>query len=455
MASELKDGASPHVVAFIHEIGFADLPPDSVAQARRCVVDLVAVAAAGARTECGRIACDYAAGHLASPALGARILFDGRRASRAGAAYAGASVIDSYDAHDGHMLTKGHAGVALLPALLAAIDSGCAADGGEFLAALVMGYEIAIRAGIALHATVADYHTSGAWNALGAAAVTARLLRLDHRRTREALGIAEYHGPRSQMMRVIDHPTMLKDGSGYGAFAGVSAADLAALGFTGAPAITMEGAECRHVWADLGRRWRICEQYLKPYPVCRWAQPPIEAVRALQAEHPFVASEVQSVTVETFAEAARLDERRPVDTQAAQYSLPFGLAAFLVRGRLTADEITGATLGDAAILRLADRTRLVCEPEIAARYPAERIARVTLHLRDGRELRSGLVHARGTPADPLSDDEVEQKFASSIAWLDPERARAVRAATYGLDERASLQPLLDALLAPLARKLPT
>jgi 2-methylcitrate dehydratase PrpD len=439
------------VVAFIHGLRFADLPEEVVAQARRCLTDLVGVAAAGLRTECGRIACDYAAGHLASPSMGARIIFDGRRASRAGAAYAGATLIDSYDAHDGHMLTKGHAGVALLPALLAAIDSGCPADSGEFLAALVMGYEIAIRAGMALHATVADYHTSGAWNALGAAAITARLLRLDGRQTREALGIAEYHGPRSQMMRVIDHPTMLKDGSGYGAFAGVSAADLAALGFTGAPAITVEGAECGPIWADLGQRWRICEQYLKPYPVCRWAQPPVEAVRALQAEHAFVAGDVETVTVETFAEAARLDERRPLDTQAAQYSLPFALAAFLARGRLTADEIAGAALTDTTILSFVDRIRLLCDPAIAARYPAERIARVTLDLRDGREFCSGLVHARGTPEDKLSDEEIERKFASSIEWLGTERAKAVRQALHSLGEGATLMPLLDAVLAPTPR----
>lgn len=450
MASEPHRPAARDVIAFIHGLRFTDLPAEVVAMARRCLTDLVGVAAAGVRTECGRIACDYAAAHLASPKMGARILFDGRRASRAGAAYAGATLIDSYDAHDGHMLTKGHAGVALLPALLAAIDSGCKADGGEFLAALAMGYEIAIRAGIALHATVADYHTSGAWNALGAAAITARLLRLDDRQTREALGIAEYHGPRSQMMRVIDHPTMLKDGSGYGALAGVSAADLAALGFTGAPAITVEGRECRDVWSDLGRRWRICEQYLKPYPVCRWAQPPIEAVRALQAEHAFTASDLQSVKVETFAEAARLDERRPVDTQAAQYSLPFALAVFLARGRLSADEIAGAALTDATILSLIDRIHLVCDPEIAARYPAERIARVSLHLRDGSRLCSDLAHARGTPEDPLSDKEIEQKFASSIEWLGAGRVRAVRQTLDGLEESSSLEPMLEALLAPVA-----
>src|SRR3546814_17958304 len=93
-----------------------------------------------------------------------------------------------------------------------------------------------------------------AWNALAAAALGARALRLDAGQTAHALGIAEYYGPRSQMMRVIDHPTMLKDGSAMGAMAGVSAALLAAAGFTGAPAITVAAAAGAAVWGDPGDR---------------------------------------------------------------------------------------------------------------------------------------------------------------------------------------------------------
>ena len=114
-------------------------------------------------------------------------------------------------------------------------------DDRAFLASLVVGYEIGTRAGIALHRTACDYHTSGAWIAIAAAALGARSMGLDAAQTREAIGIAEYHGPRSQMMRVVDQPTMVKDGSGWGAMAGVSAAYLAAEGFTGAPAVTVEG----------------------------------------------------------------------------------------------------------------------------------------------------------------------------------------------------------------------
>src|SRR5437763_885657 len=166
-----------NVPDFIRALAVADLPDDVVASARRSLLDLIGIAASGSRTRAAQIAASYAATQLGGSDRSARILFDGRRAGVAGAAFAGATAIDALDGHDGHVLTKGHAGAALLPALLALIDGakpGEAAgevDGRELLVCLVLGYEVATRAGIALHATVADYHCSGAWNALGCAAI--------------------------------------------------------------------------------------------------------------------------------------------------------------------------------------------------------------------------------------------------------------------------------------------
>lgn len=77
----------------------------------------------------------------------------------------------------------------MLPALLLALADGePARNGREFLTLLVAGYEIATRAGIALHASACDYHTSGAWNALACAALGARCLRLDPARTARPWG---------------------------------------------------------------------------------------------------------------------------------------------------------------------------------------------------------------------------------------------------------------------------
>ncbi|MBT9288618.1 MmgE/PrpD family protein [Prosthecodimorpha staleyi] len=415
------------VVEFIHALSFDDLPPAVRSAAQRCLLDLIGVAAAGRKTDLARIVLNHAVRQFGpGEGRGARLLFDGRRASEVGAAFAGASLIDSYDAHDGHALTKGHAGVAILPAILAYWDAGgLTIDDRELLTAIVLGYEIATRAGIALHASACDYHTSGAWNAIACAALGARLLGLSNAATREALGIAEYHGPRSQMMRCIDFPTMVKDGSGWGALAGVSAAFLAADGFTGAPAITLEASEQAALWADLGRRWTIEEQYFKPYPVCRWAQPSIEAARGLMREHGLTGADVADVEVRSFAAAIRLASARPATTEEAQYSLPFPLASAILRGRVGADEIVGAGLTDAAVLALSERIRLVVDPEIEARFPAERFAVVTLTTRDGRTVTSPWTVARGGPLNPLDSTEIVEKYRSSTAHLGPVRAHLI------------------------------
>jgi 2-methylcitrate dehydratase PrpD len=435
-------------VAFIHGLAFADLPDAVIAQAKRCILDLVGVAAAGRATELSRIVHGYVVSQMGAASGGARLIFDGRRASPTGAAFAGASTIDAFDAHDGHRLTKGHAGVALLPALLAAMDSSGRFEGRELLTALVLGYEVAIRAGIALHASVSDYHTSGAWNALGCAAIVARSLALNEAQTRHALGIAEYHGPRSQMMRCIDHPTMVKDGSGFGALAGVSAAYLAGEGFTGAPAVLVEQGP-QAIWGDLGRRWTILEQYFKPYPVCRWAQPAAEAAASLLRGN-LDASRIAQVEIRTFGHGVRLGTRDPETTEEAQYSIGFPVAALLVRGRLGAQEIMTSGLADPEIRAMAARIRLVEDAAFSARFPAERMAVVTFTLDDGTVLTSPPTPARGDPEAPLSDDEVRQKFRMLTGRLTPARRTAIERAVENLDrsELAAAQ-LCEAVLGPI------
>src|SRR5437588_11100353 len=111
-----------HVAPFVRTLTFDALPDAVVRQAPRCMIDLIGVAAAGTKTRLSAIARDYAEDHLSSRDHSVRMLFDGRRASTAGAGFAGAATIDSIDAHDGHALTKGHAGVAILPTLVAMAD---------------------------------------------------------------------------------------------------------------------------------------------------------------------------------------------------------------------------------------------------------------------------------------------------------------------------------------------
>jgi len=448
------------VPAFVRGVAFDALPDDVVASAQRSLLDLIGVGAAASRTRASAIGNGYAATQLGGSDRGARILFDGRRAGLAGAAFAGATTIDALDAHDGHVLTKGHAGVAILPALLALVDGAAPdpaappMDGREFLACLVLGYEIATRAGIALHSSVADYHCSGAWNALACAAVVGRLVGLNRSQLREALGVAEYIAPRGQILRVCAHPTMLKDGSSWGAHAGVTAAILAGEGFTGAPAITLEDAGVRPHWNDLGERWRIREQYFKAYPVCRWAQPAIEAALALKRAYRFEVDDIVGIGVESFREAIDLGARcaSPGTTDEAQYSLAFGVAAALVFERVGADEVNAAGATDPRLQRMYDRMVATEDADFSRRFPAERWARIRLRLADGRTLVSEPARARGNPENPLSDEELAEKYRglATPALGKARTERIERLVASLLTQRNALPALLDELLSPVA-----
>ena len=253
------------------------------------------------------------------------MLFDGRPASLPGAAFAAATQIDNLDAHDGYNPTKGHIGCAVVPALCVLAEQLPNLTARDALEAMVMAYEVSARAGIALHATVDDYHTSGAWNGLGVAALACRLRGYDHNLLRHAMGIAEYHGPRSQMMREIANPTMLHDGSGMGALVGCMAALLANDGFEGAPAITAEADDAAPFWSDLGQTWTIEGNYIKPYPICRWAHAAIDALDMLATAHALTPDNVAAIEVRTFAESAALFPSMPATTSQAQYSLAFAL----------------------------------------------------------------------------------------------------------------------------------
>jgi 2-methylcitrate dehydratase PrpD len=269
------------------------------------------------------------------------------------------------------------------------------------------------------------------------------------RQTREALGIAEYHGPRSQMMRCIDHPTMVKDGSGWGCMAGLSAAFLAQRGFTGAPAITIEQDETRGIWSDLGERWRIMEQYFKPQPVCRWAHPAIDAALALKSAHGFTSEQIRAVNVRTFHHATRLAHAAPASTEEAQYSLLFPVAVALKHGAVRFDALHGDALRDQQVLRLSHLIRVEEGAEYTSRFPGERFAEVSIELFDGRRFDSGATQALGDPDLPLDANAIRAKFR---AFAEPacgaNIARELERAVDALDSH-DVTPLLDLVLGSI------
>ncbi len=398
--------------------GFAlDLKPGSIPapvmeRAALLLLDTLGVAIGATPMEAGTIARETAAALFGSqnPANSARMLFDGRRVSIAGAAFAAATAIDNLDAHDGYNPTKGHIGVVVLPTLAALAESLPGLSGPEALAALVVGYEVSGRAATALHATVPEYHTSGAWNALGVAAMVARMRGMTPTQFREAVGIAEFHGPRSQMMREIATPTMLHDGSAWGAMAGVTAAVQAGMGFTGAPAITIEAPEVASHWADLGKVWQVPLQYIKPYPICRWAHAAIDGTRKLVLEHDLRPEQIAGIRIRSFRYATELWGGMPDSTSQAQYGLPFPVAVMAAYRRIGVEHISGQGLRDPLVADILGRIVVEECPRHTDRYPAGRWADVTIRLVDGTVLETGDIHARGGPDQPFGQAEIVEKF---------------------------------------------
>jgi 2-methylcitrate dehydratase PrpD len=448
-ASDAPSDALGAVASFALDFDAAAIPRSAMTRAALMLLDTLGICAAAASMEAGRIGRSVASALFCAgnDANAARMLFDGGRVSLAGAVYAGATQTDNLDGHDGYNPTKGHIGVVAVPTLAALAEHCPDLSGPEALATLIVGYEIAGRAAISLHASVSDYHTSGAWNALGVVAMAARLRGHSVGMLREGLGIAEYHGPRSQMMREIATPTMLHDGSGWGGLAGMSGALLAEAGFTGAPAITVEAPDAAQHWADLGRFWQIEHQYVKPYPVCRWAHAAIDAARELAQAHGFSHGDIAHIRIRSFENAVRLFSAMPDTTSKAQYSLAFAVATMLVHGRIGLGHISGAGLSDPKVAGLVALTVTEVSERHEGRFPAGRWADVEIALKDGRVLASGDTHARGGPERPFGQAEVVDKFMQfARPVLGAARADALCDAVLGLASKESRFSSLSAHL---------
>ncbi|MEO9331848.1 MmgE/PrpD family protein [Pseudomonas guguanensis] len=437
--------------SFVRDFNFDQAPRPTRELLQTCLLDILGVAAGARDNQTSRILRQYAVEHYPPGALASRLLFDGRPVHPLGAAWAGGFSVDSLDAHEGHFTSKGHAGATVVPAVLALADAcrrqGRDISGEELLGALCIGYETALRAGAALMASAPEYHASGAFSGLGVVCAGARLLGLDEQRFRHALGIAEYFGPRCPMMRLVDHPSMLRDAHGAGAHAGLNALLLARAGVSGAPAETVETSALAAHWHDLGQRWEIDAQYFKPWPVCRWAQPALTAMTALQAAHPQIVGEaVEHIRVETFHESMRLQGHTPANADEAQYALAFPLAALVARGQVGPLEVTGAAIQAADILAVSRRIEIVEAADLSARFPNEILSRLTVTLKDGQRFASPVTAAKGDPATAMSALEFSAKFhLLAGVSLNQARRQALERAVAELPASADCSTLFELL----------
>ncbi len=441
------------VLGFIVKTRWDDLPADVRHQAKRCLLDLLGAMIAGTQTPVGLLTADFAARFLQGTE--ATIMIDGRRVSPVGAALANGFAGNALDIDDGHRRIKGHPGACVLPALLAAAETEGGVSGQEFLTALVIGYEVGIRAGLIRHAVYPTYHSSGSWGALAGAAAAGRIMGLEPDVLRHALGAAEYHAPIAPMMKGIDTPSMGKDSIGWGAMAAMASVLMARQGFTGITPLFADAPD--RTWIEnLGRRWEVMNLYFKPYAACRWAQPAIAGALQVVEDGGLEAAGIARITVRTFAAAARLSTAHPRTTEEAQYNLPFPLAAALLDGEVGPGQVLPPRLHDPALLALADRVEVEVDESFERAFPEKTLAEVIVETDDGRVLSSGPVEAVWEPPKTLpSDAELETKFI----WLagpvlGRKAAEALPATIWNLDDSAAVSELITGCLGTQADRRP-
>ena len=414
--------ATGELVAFVRGLDPDGLSDPVLHQASRCILDLVGVAVAGTRAPMTEISARFGYDHFASGK--ATVIGSRRPLSAPGAAWINCSAGSALDLDDGHRMAMGHPGAAVIPSALAVAET-TGATGREFLAAVVAGYEVAVRASVARVPWYRDrMYSSGIWGVFGAAAAAGKLLGADEATLQSAIGNAASHGPFPPGGLQANH-SMVKEVIGWAGMTGCAAALLAQQGFLG-PEDVMDYSgrwDTGQLVEGLGNpdRYAILGTYFKPYAVCRWAHSSVDAVLDLAGRHDLGPAEVEKILVETFYEVTRLVNYAPRNAIAAQFSIPFALAVALLHRRIGPEDVSEENLQRSEILELARKVEVVVDPEINSQFPAKTIARVTMHTRRG-VFRTTVEYPRGNPENPLSDDDLRAKFRSLTAKLIGEKS---------------------------------
>ena len=399
---------SDHVIDFALNARWEDFPTEVQHQSKRCLMDTLGTLIAGSRTPVADIMRKTALKQFSGNQATIMVFAD--RVSAVGAALANGFFGNALDIDDGYRNVKGHPGACALPPVLAGAELAGGCSGREFLTALVIAYELGIRAGMIRHATYAVYHASGSWGAIAGAAAAGRLLDLSSKQIFHAMGAAEYHAPIAPMMKGIDTPSMGKDSIGWGCMVAVLSALMAQDGFTGVHPLFDDAPDAALI-QNLGKDWEILNLYFKLYAACRWGQPAVAGALKIVREHRLKPDQIQRIRVRAFEAATRLPNGHPRNTEEAQYNLAFSVAAALLDGEVGPEQVLPPRIHAPELLSMLDRISTEVAPEFEAEFPAKAPAEVVVETTAGQTFHSGRMEALWEPPETLpSDRELTDKF---------------------------------------------
>ena len=443
------------LAAFAAALDARDLPAEVLDKAKACLLYGLAVGVAAARTDApARVA--RALDHETNAAGGpATRLLDGRRTPAAAAALANGVLLHGRIQEDSH--PAGHMGVVVLPAALA-VGEAQRAVGRDVLAAIVAGYEVALRVGRdhAASLSARGFRTTPAYGVLGAAAAASRLYGLGAERTGHALALAaSFAGGLREFVRAGSGEYGVQ--AGMAARNGISAALLAAEGVEAAGSALSGDAGFFRAFGDgpadagrrlvegLGREFELLRVGYKPYPVCQFHRGIVRGLLELRSRGDGVALESLRIRMHPFeADFFGVRHAGPFHAFAqTMMSAPFCAALAWARGEVTLDRLH--EVRDPDVLALVPRVEVVADPARARYRPV-----LGLALADGRVLE--WEEAAGEDAYRLTWAEATRMtdVLGAEVGLSPDLGRDLVEAVGALEAAPGVDPVIEAACAATA-----
>ncbi|EJN11302.1 hypothetical protein involved in propionate catabolism [Bradyrhizobium sp. YR681] len=439
---------------FAATVAAEQLPGDVVARTKQVLFDCIGAIAAGAQEpEMQRLTarlCRTSADD-AAPVIGA-----GRRAPAGLAAFLNGTAGTMLEIDEGNQFARGHPGIHVVPAVLAAAEE-LGRSGADVLLAIALGYEIGSRIGIASKLRV-TMHPHGTWGTVGAAVAVAKLRNATREQMAEVINVSSTLGLATSRRTMLEGGTVRNSFAGFSNEIGLRAWEMVDAGFIGEAdgigtiygTVIADQFQPGEMIADLGTRWEIARNYFKRHAACRYNHGALDALQSLIAEaggH-LKPDDIAKIDVDTYIWAAQLDGQQPRNMLAAKFSLPFSLATTIVNGAASIAAFRDDARRDAVTLALAGRVAVREDKALTTMLPGLRPARVKITLVDGRILSAEAYTNKGDTEDPYSAEEVQDKFreVAGSVWSSAHCSSILRAVE-DLDRAPDLAALSRLLAA--------
>lgn len=450
-------GETAAVAAFVAETAYDDIPEEVRSLATEMVLDTVGVTVSGASTDAARIVADAVVDLERATGTAARVPGTALGGDPADVAFLTGVQAHAHDFDDVHQGMGGHPSAPVLAAVLPLADA-TDVSGRELCRAFVVGTEVTVAFGAVMNPGHYErgWHPTAVFGTVGAALGAGALLGLDERELRRAVGVAVSRAGGVK----TNFGTMTKPAHvGEAARAGVEAAHLASAGFTaseGALEADFGGyfdlfqGDPPHAVGDtvavLGDHWHLLDPRVgfKPYPCCGSTHAAIDAALEVYPTAGIEPGDVERVTVTEHPR--RLDHTNtpePASVLAAKFSVQYCVATALATGSVTLDDFTPSAVERPAVLALADRVAV--NPD-ADGVPHEWGASLVVETADGDELTATVSHPSGSAKNPLSTEELDEKFDRCAGHaLDAEATVAARTTIRSIADLERCSTLLDHL----------